>query len=197
MDFFSVQAGLVQQLWLLRKAVGAKWMPGMTLLLLLVLPAAALAEESLLWELGGRGGMNATGSDESYRAAELYLLRDLPWGVETVLGPVLTRLDLGGGYLEDAGEDKGGWLAGGGDLVWFPVNGPVELEVGFRPAWLTDHHYGDDDYGGDLQFLSHAGIALCLPRFTLSYRYLHMSNAGLYSENDGLNLHLFGLGARF
>jgi hypothetical protein len=73
----------------------------------------------------------------------------------------------------------------------------MELEAGFRPAWLTDHLYGDDDYGGDLQFLSHAGIVLRLSRFTLSYRYLHMSNAGLYSENDGLNLHLFGLGARF
>ena len=174
-----------------------KWISGMTLLLLLVLPGAALAVGPLSWELGGRGGMNATGSDESYRAAEIYLLRDLPWRMETALGRVLTRLDLGGGYLEDSGDDKGGWLAAGGDLAWVPGNGPVALEVGFRPAWLTDHLYGDDDYGGDLQFISHAGIALCLSRFTFSYRYLHMSNAGLYSENDGLDLHLFGVGSRF
>ena len=170
---------------------------GSILLLLLMLPGVGLAAEMPAWEVGLRGGMEATGSDEHYKAGEIYLLRALPLRAETVAGPVLARLDLGVSGLEGADDDKGYLFAVGGDLVWVPGNGPVELEAGFRPAWLSDHRFGEDDYGGNLQFLSHAGIALRLPPLVISYRYLHMSNAGLYSENDGLNLLLFGVGATF
>lgn len=167
------------------------------LLLLLLLPCVGITAELPIWEVGVRGGMEATGSDEQYQAGELYLLRNLPWRAETALGPVLTRLDLGVAYLEGADDDEGFLVGVGGDLVWLPGNGPVELDIGFRPAWLTDDVYGEDNYGGGLQFLSHVGVALCLDRFMISYRYQHMSNAGIYNENDGLNLHLFGLGGRF
>jgi len=174
-----------------------KWFMGSVLLMLLPLPGVGWATELPDWEVGLRGGMEATGSDEQYQVGEFYLLRKLPWRADTALGPILTRLDLGAGYLEGADDHEGFLVGVGGDLVWLPGNGPVELEVGFRPAWLSDDVYDEDDYGGDLQFLSHVGVSLRLCRFVVSYRYEHMSNAGLYNENDGLNLHLFGLGVRF
>ena len=174
-----------------------KWLAWMVFSMVLLLPMAALAEGGPAWEIGARGGMEATGSDEQYQVGELYLLRNLPWRAETTLGSVLTRLDLSASYLEGADDDEGFLVGVGGNLVWLPGNGPVELEVGFRPAWLSDDVYDEDDYGGALQFLSHAGVALRLDRFVIGYRYQHMSNAGIYNENDGLNLHLFGLGGRF
>lgn len=174
-----------------------KWAIAMALLLVVTLPESGRAAAAAEWELGVRAGMEATGSNEHYQAGELYLLRALPARVETPAGPVSARLDLGVSYLDGGDDDQGYLVAAGGDLVWIPGNGPVELEAGFRPAWLSDHRFGEDDYGGGLQFVSHAGVALRLSPLVISYRYLHMSNAGIYNENDGLNLHLFGVGAAF
>ena len=174
-----------------RKTV--KWLGGCVLLLLLWWPGRAAALES--WEFGLRGGMDATALDENYTAGEIYLLRTLPWQAELGAAKLLTRIDLGAGYLE-AANDHGGWLAAGADLVCL-LGGGAEIEAGFRPAWLIDHIYGDDDFGGDLQFVSHGGIGLHAGHFVLSYRFQHLSNASIYNTNDGLDLHLFGVGARF
>ena len=56
---------------------------------------------------------------------------------------------------------------------------------------------GDDDFGGNLQFTSHAGMTLRWQEISLSYRIQHTSNASIYEQNKGLNLHLVGLGGRF
>lgn len=174
-----------------------KLVGGMGLLLLLgLLPGTALAVEPSLWEFGLRGGMDATSVKESYAAGEVYLLRTLPWHTNLAGGTLTPRLDFGAGYLE-ADEDNGGWLAAGADVVWIVGAGVVEIEAGFRPAWLVDHRFGEDDFGGGIQFISHGGVALHLAPVVLSYRYQHLSNAGIYSKNDGLDLHLFGVGARF
>jgi hypothetical protein len=155
-----------------------------------------MAAETPAWEFGLRGGMDATGSEEHYAAGEAYLLRELPWRTDLAGGVLASRLDLGAGYLESSGDD-GGWLAAGADVVWIVGAGRLEFEAGFRPVYLFDHQYGDDDLGGALQFSSHGGIAFHLSRFTLGYRFQHMSNAGIYDSNPGINLHLFGVGAKF
>ena len=165
-------------------------------MLVLWLPAAVIAAETPQWEFGLRGGTDATGVEESYFAGELYLLQPLPWRTEVPGGTLETRLDIGVSYLEGA-DDHSGWLALGGDLVWSIFDGLVDLEAGFRPAWLFDKRNGNDDFGGEVQFSSHAGVALHLAPMTFSYRIQHLSNAGLFDENDGLDLHLFGIGARF
>lgn len=172
-----------------------KWIGGAGLLSLLCLPATVLAAEPPLWEFGLRGGMDATSVRESYAAGEVYLLRTLPWHVDLAGGSLAARLDFGVAYLE-TDEDSGGWLAAGADVVW-RAGRVVEIEAGFRPAWLADHRFGEDDFGGGIQFISHGGIALHFAPVVISYRYQHLSNAGIYSENDGLDLHLFGVGARF
>jgi hypothetical protein len=165
-------------------------------LILTLLPVMAQGAEPPVWEFGLRGGMEATGSAEQYRVGEAYLLRDLPWRSSLAGGTLAARLDLGAGYLE-SDNDGGGWLAVGADLVWQIIDGFIEVEAGFRPTWLIDHAYGSDDFGGDLQFSSHGGIALRLPPFVISYRYQHTSNASLYDDNDGFDLHLFGVGTKF
>lgn len=165
-------------------------------MLFLLLPVSALAAAAPLWEFGLRGGMEATGSKENYMAGEVYLLRALPWRADLAGGALTARLDLGAGFLE-ADNDDGGWLAGGADLVYSVAGGLIALEAGFRPTWLIDHVYGSDDFGGDLQFTSHGGIALHLDPVVISYRYQHTSNASIYDDNDGLDLHLFGVGACF
>jgi hypothetical protein len=169
---------------------------GSAVLLVLCLAGVATAEESTPWEFGLRGGKDAQYVNESFAAGEIYLLRNLPWQAETAAGRLLARLDLGVGLLDAAG-DQGNWLAAGADLVWLPGDGTIEIEAGFRPAWLTDHYYGEDNFGGDTQFSSHVGIAVKLSRLVVNYRYQHLSNAGIYDNNDGIELHLLGAGFRF
>lgn len=173
-----------------------KTLVGICLLTLLYLPVPAVASTGADWELGLRGGMDATGADQSYGVGELYLLRPFSWRARLADGVLMPRIDLGAGYLE-AADDRGGWLAAGVDLVYAVLDGNLELEAGFRPTLLFDDDYGNDNYGGPLQFASHVGIALRVSPLVIGYRYQHLSNGGLYKENDGLNLHLFGVGVRF
>lgn len=173
-----------------------KWLVRAVVWWSLMMPLPAMAAESPLWEFGLRGGMEATGTKEHYKAGELYLLRVLPWHKDLGGGVLTARLDLGAGFLESR-EDHGGWLAAGGDLAWSFADGLVVCEVGFRPTWLTEHQFGGDDLGGTQQFTSHAGFAVRVAPVVINYRFQHTSNAGIYDDNDGLDLHLFGVGASF
>lgn len=165
-------------------------------LLMLGAPEMAAAADSARWDVGVRIGTDASGVAENYTVGELFLLRQLPWQFDLGNGQVRTRLDLGGGYLEADG-DRGGWLAAGIDLVYFPGLGPIELEMGLRPAWLTDYTYGHDDFGCNVQFITHAGVALQYRGMTIGYRFQHMSNAGLDDHNPGIEMHLVSLSSRF
>jgi hypothetical protein len=169
----------------------AKWFTVVLCTLLLGVPTATLAAE-----LGVRGGTDATGSARNYTAAELYLLYPLSWHWDAIGGTLRPRLDGGVTWIR-SDTDYGGWLAAGADLVYAVSWLPLELEAGFRPAWLSDAKYGQEDFGGAMQFISHIGATLRLSPFALSYRFQHLSNAGIYGENPGLNLHLFGVGASF
>jgi len=164
--------------------------------LLLSFPVNAATKTDM--EVGARGGRdNSNNLEENYTAAEIYFLKDLPWtlqmGEQTTLS---SRFDLGATYLNASGN-KGGMLAAGGDLVLGFWNGGLELEVGFRPTWMFDHTYGDDDFGGGMQFTSHVGLAINWQNLVLNYRLQHTSNAGIYDDNPGLNLHMVGFGYRF
>lgn len=98
----------------------------LTILLVLLSPmyARAAAEPSTI-EIGVRGGKDFSkgNADESYDAAEIYLLKKLPWG--TTLGEenkLTSRFDIGATYLE-GGDDEGTMLAAG--VTWSSVCGPI------------------------------------------------------------------------
>jgi hypothetical protein len=171
----------------------------LTILLLLLLPAWSNAGTATDMEIGLRGGADDSGHnlEERYVAAEIYFLKQLPWGTRIGEQTTLTtRFDMGVTYLE-ARDDEGMMLAAGADLVLGLWNGATEFEIGFRPTWMPDNEYGKDDYGGGIQFTSHVGLAINWQQISLNYRFQHTSNGGRYDENPGLNLHLVGLGYRF
>lgn len=152
-----------------------------------------------MMEIGVRGGGDNGGYNlkEDYVAAELYFLKQLPWG--TTMGDHATltsRFDMGATYLE-ARDEEGGMVAVGADLVLGLWNGTTELDLGFRPTWMLKDEYGKDDFGGGLQFSSHVGLSINWQAMTFSYRLQHTSNGGIYDSNPGLNLHMIGLGYRF
>lgn len=155
------------------------------------------ASDKTVFELGVRGGVNDNRNDEDFRVGEVYLLQSLPWQISLTESIALrTRLDAGVTVLEAAGEQSV-MLAIGGDLFVPMLDDRLEFEVGLRPAFLHDYKIGEDDFGGNLQFTSHAGLTLRWQEISLSYRIQHTSNASIYEQNKGLNLHLVGLGGRF
>jgi hypothetical protein len=158
---------------------------------------AGYASEKTVFEMGVRGGVNDNRNYEEYTAGEIYLLMDLPWQISLTKAAILrTRLDAGVTVLEAVSEHSV-MLAIGGDLFLPMLDDRLEVEVGLRPAFLRDYKIGDDDLGGNLQFTSHAGMTLRWHEMSLSYRIQHTSNASIYEQNNGLNLHLIGLGRRF
>ena len=158
---------------------------------------AVYATDKTVFELGARGGVNDNRNYEEFTAGEIYLLKDLPWQISLTKSAIIrTRLDAGVTVLDAAGEQSV-MLAIGGDLFVPILDDRLEVEVGLRPAFLHDYKIGDDDFGGNLQFTSHAGITLRWHEMSLSYRIQHTSNASIYEQNKGLNLHLIGLGGRF
>ena len=148
-------------------------------------------------ELGIRGGKGILAEPEDYAPGELYFLKALPW--QNSLCPatkLYARLDVGIGYIHTE-ERSGGWLAGGMDVVFGPQDGAWEFEGGFRPTWLFEDDLGGEDFGGPVQFTSHVGATYKLSDVVLSYRYQHISNAGIYDSNPGINLQLVGVGVSF
>ena len=171
----------------------------LTILCLLLSPIWLYAETTTNMEIGVRGGTDVSehNLEENYQAAEVYFLKQLPWGATLGEQTTLTsRFDIGATYLEGGG-DESGMLAVGADLVLGLLDGRMECEIGFRPTWMFGQKYGGDDFGGGLQFTSHVGAAINWQSVVLNYRLQHTSNAGIYDHNPGLNMHLFGMGYRF
>ena len=156
----------------------------------------ALGGVSGSYEVGLRGGTDSERVEENYTAAEVYVLKELPWKADLTDDLQLkTRLDGGVFYLE-AASDGGVMLSTGFDLV-VPILNLVEFEAGFRPTSMLVKQYGADDFGGGIQFTSHVGVAATHNNLVLNYRFQHTSNAGIFDVNPGLNLHLLGFGYRF
>lgn len=168
---------------------------GKLLLTLCVMSLPVLSEAAAL-EAGLRGGVDGGGNDENFTLFEANLQKTYPWQKELGAGVLKPRWNLSLGYLEAAGEGSA-LVSAGGDLVYELADGLVAFDLGIRPLLISDHSFDDEDLGGALQFGSHAGLALSIDRFTLSYRFEHISNAGIYGSNPGINLHLIGVGAKF
>ena len=141
--------------------------------------------------LGLRAGISDHRNDEDFEQYEGFVLYDLPWSWS--LAPDWSL----GTYL----ELNAGILDGGGDTAFVGSIGPgLNLKAfdnrlvvlgGINPTFISEDTFGDEDFGGPFQFTSHIGISLRPIRpLSIGYRFQHMSNAGIYSKNPGLNLHM-------
>jgi len=165
---------------------------------LLLWSAAVRAEDFRLESIGARGGLSATSGGEQFNQAEAFANWNLAWGWD--LGKewrLQSRLDLSLGWLGNSGHDAAIGTVGP-SLVLGRERLPVSLEGGVSPTLLSHYEFGAKNFGTEFQFTSHVGLNWDLaPHWRLSYRFQHMSNAGLASKNPGLNMHLFGVSYLF
>lgn len=173
--------------WVLTTILGAA--------VLILACGSAAAQEPDLWQVGGRLGFDDGRNDEDFNQAEVFVTRLLPlsWTSGTNLS-LAVSLEGSAGLLSGA-STQGFVGAGGPGLTAGLWGGRLVFKAGISPTIISRDNYGDEDLGGPVQFTSHAGLALRVYRgMSLGYRFQHMSNAGLYNHNPGLNLHMVEFG---
>jgi hypothetical protein len=145
--------------------------------------------------IGARIGISATELDNFFHQYEGSVVLQLPWELRNHAGwGVSTQLDMLAGVLHDEGHS--GFIGAVGPAFRFGKQGfPVEMDLGFSPAFISRDTFGNRDYNGTLQFISHVGIDFRLgSKLGVGYRLQHMSNGSLNGgPNPGLNMHLLEL----
>ena len=76
--------------------------------------------------------------------------------------------------------------------------GRVSVNVRVRGSRLSKNQFEAEDFGGNFQFILHAGVKFKFSRgLRIGYRFQNMSNASMYSENPGLDLSVIEIGHGF
>jgi len=113
-------------------------------------------------------------------------------------GSVRTRLLASAGYLEGGGS--GALAVSVLPLVTFGTHdGRFLVDLGAGLAVLSQSKFGQQDFGGPVQFALTFGASVPLYRqFGVGYRFMHYSDAGAYgSDTVGADMHMLELVYRF
>jgi hypothetical protein len=164
------------------------------LLLSIFSPQAGSAEETDWIAVGFRAGLSATHRNEDFKQYEVFATYGLPWSWGLAPGWFLsTRINLSAGALRGGGET--GFIGSVGPSIALSMaRGLILLDGGISAALLSEHQFGREDFGGPIQFVSHVGISFKPgDNLGVGYRFQHMSNASIYNQNPGLELHLLEL----
>jgi hypothetical protein len=133
-----------------------------------------------------------------FRNYEVFAVHRLPWQWQ---GPGhwrwSTRLEGTAALLRGAGKSALVSSLGPALALTSPA-GRWIIDGGSSVAYLSQYRFSKKHLGGRLQFISHLGVEYRLrPQLGLGYRVQHMSNADLYSENPGVDLHLLQISYHF
>jgi len=150
------------------------------------------------WLAGGvRTGVGDTRNSEYFTKSELFLAYGLPYTWESdahwLVGPFL---GINAGMLF---SDENTFVGSAGPGLYLLSPGKrLALFAGVYVTYLSRSQLDSENFGGSLQFTSTVGIDYMLSRaVTIGYSFQHMSNAGLFMENPGLNTHMLELSYRF
>jgi hypothetical protein len=159
---------------------------------------ASSADKFGLELVGGRFGFAGESRTSTFDQAECFSDWALPCDWEFAENwHTHWRVDATAGWLGGHGEDA---FVGsvGPTLVLNYDKWPVSLEGGVSPTYISRYEFGPSDLGSLLQFSSHGQLNWDIgEHIQISYRFQHMSNAGISSHNPGLNFHMFGIAYRF
>jgi hypothetical protein len=165
---------------------------------LLAVTTVAAQEPTGRWQAGGRLGFDDGRNDEDFFQAEAFLthLLSLPVSQDAPLSFHLS-LEASAGVIGADSEEGLVAAAGPGLAIGFWED-RLMAKAGVSPTFISKDRFGDEDLGGAVQFTSHIGLSAGVYRgLRVGYRFQHMSNAGLYDHNPGLNLHMLEVAWRF
>ena len=144
-----------------------------------------------------RGGINDNRNEEDFEQYEGFATWNLPWSWQWDSGWALgTYIEANAGVLTADGES--GFVGSVGPGLYISIKEMVELSMGINPTVISKDEFGDEELGGPFQFTSHIGLNIIfMHHYSLGYRLQHMSNAGFYDHNPGVNMHMLEVEYRF
>ncbi len=147
--------------------------------------------------VGIRSGISDQSSEKYFSKYEAFTAFSLPWKWRFRGGWILgTFIEINAGLVSSEGNAFVGSVGPG--LYLLTPGKRFAIAGGIYPTYLGQSKFGTEDFGETFQFTSEIGVNLNFSRnWTVGYRFQHMSNAGIASENPGLNTHLLELGYRF
>jgi hypothetical protein len=146
---------------------------------------------------GVRAGVGDSRNSESFTQYEAHAEFPLPWRWESAGKWVFgTFLGASAGLLTGAGEAFVGAIGPGGYMM--SPSGRFVFTAETQPTYISRYDFGTQDLGGRFQFTSTFCIRVhFLGSGTAGYCARHMSNAGIYDQNPGVDTHLIEVGFRF
>ena len=168
-------------------------------LLFVSLAVTARGEDHDWTEVGARYGFAKKVHGEDFNQYEIAAARPLPWSWPLDDGWMLnTRLNAAAGILDHDGGDSAAVGSLGPSLAWISPSQRYIFEFGTSPTLISEHEFDDADLGGSFQFTSFFGLqARLAEQTTATLRIQHMSNAGIYKHNPGLDQVMLGFMHRF
>ncbi|MGB3210890.1 MAG: acyloxyacyl hydrolase [Desulforhopalus sp.] len=138
--------------------------------------------------------------NEDVEQYEIFWRQPLPYS--TTLGDtwdVTTDIEFAAAFLRESGGDSETGRFSIMPQVILSPHDMFNFIVGFGAGFMEgDTEFSDQNLGGSFLFASKVGLQLLLGgHWGLEYTYYHQSNAGLYDENDGLNMHHLAIAYNF
>jgi hypothetical protein len=151
------------------------------------------------YSLGVRTGITVSGTiDTSFNLYEAIGSFRLPWAHTWDSGwSFISDIEMTAGILRGAQDN--GFLASAGPAIAITIpQGWLSFALSVRVVYLDDYQFGGENLGGNWSFVEELGVEFPIySGFTAGYRIRHMSNAGIYDNNPGLDMHIFELRYRF
>jgi lipid A 3-O-deacylase len=167
----------------------------LTTFLLIFLCCSAQAQDFLV---GVRGGASLDCEPGRFRQVEAFAGWNLPWRWNSYFDlNLLPRLETSAGVLD--GGSKAGFDGTLGPVLELRRgNFPLSIEGGASPTLLSRYRFDTRNLGGRFQFTDHIGLDWHFTEhFIAGLRFQHMSNAGIYKHNPGLNLEMLSVAYSF
>lgn len=157
----------------------------------LVLSSAIAAVPAMAREIGVDYGREFKENND-VEQYEVYYREPLPFQREYDSGlRIASDIELAGAFLRDKENDSD--EAGRFSImpqVMFCPHPHINLLLGVGAGFMVgDTKFGNQDLGGEFLLNGKVGIAFLLGQhWSLGYFYYHQSNAGMYDNNQGLNM---------
>jgi hypothetical protein len=148
--------------------------------------------------VGVRGGTSLDSHVGYFRQTDIFVDRYLPWEWNSYFGlSFKPRVEASMGWL-DGGSQNGVVGTMGPVIELREGKFPVTLEGGVSLSGLSRYDFSQKNLGGWFEFTDHIGLNWHITKcFTVGCRFQHMSNAGIYRHNPGLNLEVLSASYRF
>ena len=170
------------------------------------MPGLSEAEDVTLVNIGPRFGFSGKepllGKQQRYKfyLADLAATAKLPWAwqISDSTWSIETRLLGSAGALMAA--DDAGFIATAVPMIalngW---KGLVSLDAGVGLGFVSPHRFGEQDFGGPVQFVLTTALEIRpLTHAFAGFRLHHFSDAGIYGGGKvGVDLYIVEAGYRF